>query len=115
MGKSSRGEEAYLGDGGSSVTYNFNSDYSGNMNLYIALNDDGIHPDGARNAIITVNGKEFKYEHVSENTLTEDSAWKWYYIGEVPIKESNVISFEKEKTTSAAFIMDKFKLVKGKV
>lgn len=114
IGESARGGEAYLGDGGATATYNFKSAHEGNMYLYVALSDDGVHDSGKRNAIINFNGAELKYTHISENTITSASPWKWYYLGEVPVKLNNVVSFEKETTTSAAYVMDKFKLTATK-
>ncbi len=106
--KSSRGEEAYLWDGWATVSYDINSNKDDFYNLYIRLSDDGIHSNWSRSATILINWKSIAYNHISENT----KGWKWFYLGNITLKQwKNSISFRKNATTSAAFIMDAFKLV----
>ena len=107
ISESSRGEEAYLGDGGATVEYRINLDVPNTYLLSVNLNDDGVHSSGKRNATIYVNDKNIHYDHVSENT----GVWKWYELGGVELKKGeNTIKFMKDETTSAAYIMDAFKL-----
>lgn len=107
LGKSSRGEEAYLGDWWATVTYEVNSNKAGTYYLYIRLSDDGVHSNWSRSATIKVNTKTISYNHISEDTKW----WKWFSLWEITLKQwKNIISFKKNKTTSAAFIMNAFKL-----
>jgi hypothetical protein len=108
VGESARGLEAYIGDGGDFVTYEVASPNKGLYKLFVKLSDDGVHDDGARNATITINDMGIlEYVHDSENT----NGWKWYAIGTVNLNEGmNKIVFTKKETTSAAFVMDEFRL-----
>ena len=110
-GKSARGAEAYLGEGGAIVNYEISSPDGGAYELFVRLFDDGVHPDGSRNATVAVNGINIAYSHTSEDT----KGWKWYSLGEVNLKAGeNIVSVAKDKTTGAAFVMDAFKLVPKK-
>ena len=112
LGKSSRGEEAYLGDGWATVSYTINSKNIGNYVLHIRLSDDGIHANWTRSATIVVNWKTIAYNHISKDT----EWWNWFSLSNVILKQwENNISFRKNTTTSAAFIMDAFKLVPGEI
>jgi hypothetical protein len=101
--------EAYLGDKDATATYKFESTTAGTYRLWVKLSDDALHMDGARNATILFNGSEtLAYTHVSEDT----KGWKWYNVGSINIKSgTNTIAFTKDATTSAAFVMNQFKLV----
>jgi len=111
IGESSRGGEVYLGDGNALVKYSFSLDTDGEYELLVNLNDDGVHPSGRRNATISVNGSSLKYNHISEDT----GVWKWYELAPVSLQKGiNEIVFTKDQTTSAAFIMDAFKLIPKK-
>ncbi len=100
--------EAYLGDGGAKVSYIIPVESDGEYELWISVTDDGKHADGARDATINVNGDSLHYDHVSKDT----GGWKWVRISSVYLKKgNNEISFTKDNTTSAAFIMDAFKFV----
>ncbi len=105
----SRGNgEAYLGDGGAKVSYVISLKDSRKYVLWISITDDNKHADGARDAMIDVNGDSLHYDHVSKDT----NGWEWVKINNVYLKNgNNEISFTKDKTTSAAFIMDAFKFV----
>lgn len=107
--------ELYLGDGGALARYGFESEYEGTMHLYVSLSDDGLHADNSRSAKIVVNQISHNYDHISMSTLSDDSYWDWYYIDEVFITYDNLVTFEKVRTTQAAFVMDKFKLSKNKM
>jgi len=107
IGESARGGEAYLGDGGATAIYNLDLASAGSYTLYVNLTDDAMHASGTRNATISVNGTKYQYQHISEDTDT----WKWYQIGNINLKQGiNEIKFTKDKTTSAAYIMNAFKL-----
>ncbi len=109
LGETAIGNEAYLGDGGATVTYTFNIQTAGVYILSVRLSDDDMHSDGARSADILIdNSISLKYTHVSEDT----NGWKWYEIGNVTLEEGeHTISFTKTQTTSAAYTMDAFRLV----
>lgn len=101
--------EAYLGDKAATATYTFDSPAADTYRLWIKLSDDALHMDGTRNVTILVNGSQtINYIHTSEDT----KGWKWYDLGSVTINSgSNIIAFTKDATTSAAFVMNQFKLV----
>lgn len=107
--ESARGLEAYLASGGSYVIYDVVAPVTGDYVLWIKLSDDALHESGARSATIVVNNSQTKgYVHVSEDT----KGWKWYEIGNVSLIEgSNSFVFTKNETTTAAFVMDEFKLI----
>ena len=109
-GPTSRGPgELYLGDKGAVAEYEFESNFEGKAYLYISVNDDKKHRNGARSVIFTVNGEKINYDHISENTITGTNYWKWKYLGVVNLVEGkNEIEILKPQQTSAAFIMDKF-------
>ena len=103
-------DEVYLGDGGASLTLTFPVDdnQAGKYLLKLRLFDDGKHPDGSRDATITINGKTYHYNHVSQDL----GGWRWVELGEVTLKPGeNKISLTKDETTSAAFIIDAFGFV----
>lgn len=109
LGETTIGNQAYIGDGGATVTYTFNIETSGTYLLSVRLSDDDLHDDGARSADILIdNSISFKYTHVSEDT----NGWKWYEIGDVTLEEGeHIIVFTKIQTTTAAYTMDAFRLV----
>lgn len=109
IGESARGEEAYLADGGVTATYNVDADTPGQYELWVKINDDGLHLDGARNAKVTINsGQIGQYDHISQVI----DGWKWVKISTFTLIEGdNSVIFEKNETTSAAFVMDEFKFV----
>ncbi|MDD5040533.1 MAG: CBM35 domain-containing protein [Patescibacteria group bacterium] len=109
VGTSARGGEAYLGDGGATVTYSVPVIKAGTYVMSVRLSDDALHQNGARNATISVNGTAvLRYTHISEDT----KGWKWYSLGNISLKKgSNTIAIEKDASTSAAFVMDAFKVV----
>ena len=111
VGESARGGEAYLGDGKASVSYDLDLNTAGEYALLVNLNDDGVHPDGRRNATVSINGDLLHYDHISEDT----GIWKWYELGTVSLQKGiNKIEFTKDQTTSAAYIMHAFKLIPKK-
>ena len=109
IGESARGKEAYLADGGVKATYVVETTASGQYELWVKINDDGLHLDGARNAKVTVNTSQVgQYNHVSQ----EIDGWKWVEITTFTLLEGdNTVIFEKIETTTAAFVMDEFKFV----
>jgi hypothetical protein len=109
IGESARGEEAYLADGGVTATYMVDADASGQYELWVKINDDGLHLDGARDAKVTVNTDQIgQYNHISQVI----DGWKWVKISNYTLTEGdNSVVFEKIETTSAAFVMDEFKFV----
>ncbi len=112
IGESARGLEAYLAEGGANATYMVsidNGSYFSNYNLLVKLSDDAKHNDGARDATITINNNQIlKYTHISENT----NGWKWYTIGSVSFRKGeNKMVFTKDESTTAAYVMDEFKLI----
>ncbi|RLG12492.1 hypothetical protein DRN73_02450 [Candidatus Pacearchaeota archaeon] len=108
-GKSGRGSELYLGDKNVNASYIFNSSYSGKFQLYAFLADDGVHENGARDVNFFINGKKYKYSHISKNLTCGKSPYSWIYIADVKLKKgNNSILIIKPETTSAAFVMDKF-------
>jgi len=109
IGSSSRGPgELYLGDGGSYAIYNIKSKKDVDVILYIFINDDGKHPDGARNAEFTINDQSLVYNHKSKNIQHDGNYWEKFKLGKVHLnKGKNVVKISKTKSTSAAFIMDK--------
>jgi len=108
IGTSARGGEAYLGDKNAEAEYLVPATAGGSYTLWVKLSDDGLHSDGTRSATIYVNGQKLTYEHVSEDT----TGWKWYQIGSASLaKGANTIRFVKNADTSAAYVMDAFKLL----
>ncbi|HRN85730.1 MAG TPA: hypothetical protein PK863_00225 [Candidatus Dojkabacteria bacterium] len=109
IGESARGKEAYLADGGVTATYVVETTVPGQYQLWVKINDDGLHLDGARNAKVTVNTSQVgQYNHVSQ----EIDGWKWVEISTFTLLEGdNTVIFEKIETTTAAFVMDEFKFV----
>jgi hypothetical protein len=101
--------EAYLGDKGATATYIFEATTGGTYRLWVRLSDDALHLDGARNVSVLVNNAQnISYTHTSEDT----KGWKWYNLGSATIKSGpNTIAFTKDSTTSAAYVMNQFKLV----
>lgn len=101
--------EAYLGDKDATATYTFDVTNAGAYHLWVKLSDDALHFDGARNTTVLVNNSQtIKYAHVSEDT----KGWKWYDLGSATMRSGkNTIAFTKDATTSAAFVMNQFKLV----
>jgi len=98
--------ESYLGDGGAYMEYNIDVAVSGEYTMYLRINDDAKHSSGTRNATIIVNNTSIKYKHNSHNT----NGWEWIKLGKVQLNKGiNHIIIKKDKTTSAAFIIDKFK------
>lgn len=109
IGESARGTEAYLADEGIVANYEFTAEKAGSYRLEISLSDDGLHDNGARNATVTLNnsGAVF-YKHTSEDT----KGWKWYSLGQLSIKNGkNAITFTKDESTTAAFVMNQFRLI----
>lgn len=108
IGESARGLEAYLASGGDSATYEFNSNKAGLYKLSLKLSDDALHDDDTRSAEVKINDTQIlQYVHDSEDT----QGWKWYTIGTVNLNEGmNKIVFTKNETTTAAFVMDEFRL-----
>lgn len=108
IGESARGLEAYLASGGDSATYEFNSNKEGLYKLSLKLSDDAEHSDDSRSAEVKINDTQIlQYVHDSEDT----QGWKWYTIGTVNLNEGmNKIVFTKNETTTAAFVMDEFRL-----
>lgn len=109
IGESARGKEAYLADGGVTATYSVNIIAPGQYELWVKINDDGLHLDGARNAKVTVNTSQVgQYNHVSQ----EIDGWKWVEITSFTLMDGdNTVVFEKIEDTTAAFVMDEFKFV----
>ena len=112
IGPTSRGPgELYLGTKGSFATYEFESDFEGDVYLSLMITDDGLHSDGSRNAVFNLNGDSLTYHSISRDTSSEDSVWDWVDLGKVHLKSGlNTLIVSKPEQTSAAFIMDKFVL-----
>ncbi len=101
--------EAYLGEAGAKLEYRVDTTLGGEYELLVRLNDDAVHSDNSRNATIYINETNVKYVHKSEDT----KGWKWYSLGSINLEiGENIIIIRKDKTTSAAFIIDAFKFVK---
>ncbi|NTW61358.1 hypothetical protein HGB24_01545 [Candidatus Saccharibacteria bacterium] len=109
IGKSARGTEAYLAEKGATANYDLSSDKTGTYRLQVSLSDDAGHSNGARSATIFVNGVQvLHYDHTSEDT----KGWKWYTLGNVSLRQGqNTIAFEKDESTTAAYVMDQFRLI----
>lgn len=109
IGESARGTEAYLAEKGVTATYTFTAEEGGSYRLEISLSDDALHDDGARDATVTLNGGgTVFYKHRSEDT----KGWKWYSLGQLSIKKGeNTITFVKDESTTAAFVMDQFRFI----
>lgn len=109
IGESARGTEAYLAEKGATATYEFTSEAAGSYKLEISLSDDAVHDSNTRSATVTMNGGGVVfYKHQSEDT----KGWKWYSLGTLSVKKGkNKVTFVKDETTSAAFVMDQFRLV----
>jgi len=110
IGPTSRGPgELYLGTKGSFATYEFESDFEGDVHLSLMITDDGLHSDGSRDAVFNLNGNSLRYTSVSQNTSSGDSVWKWVDLGIVHLNKGlNTLIVSKPEQTSAAFILDKF-------
>ncbi|OQB05516.1 MAG: hypothetical protein BWY19_00978 [bacterium ADurb.Bin212] len=109
IAESARGREAYLAGKLATASYNVNIETAGSYDLWIKLSDDALHSDESRSATIIVNGsQQLKYKHISEDT----KGWKYYNIGQVQLNSgTNKFEFSKMADTSAAFVMDEFKLI----
>ena len=109
VGESARGLEAYLASGGTSATYEVEVATAGAYALWVKLSDDAMHESGTRSATVVVNdSQKLEYIHYSEDT----KGWKWYELGDLDLQEGiNVFVFTKNEETSAAYVMDEFKLV----
>lgn len=109
IGESARGKEAYLADRGVTATYSVDTNTPGVYELWIKINDDGLHLDGARDAKITINTSQIsQYIHISQ----EIDGWKWVKISTFTLMDGvNSVVFEKIEDTTAAFVMDEFKFI----
>jgi len=109
IGESARGTEAYLAEKAVSASYEFISDKTGTYRLEVSLSDDAVHSAGARNASVAVNGVDvLQYINTPENT----NGWKWYSLGNISLKKgTNKIVFTKDESTTAAYVMDQFRLI----
>ncbi len=109
IAESARGKEAYLAAKGAIASYEFESAIAGNYKLSVKLSDDALHLDGSRSVTILLNNsKTLAYSHISKDT----KGWEWFDLGQVTlIAGKNTITFTKDDTTSAAFVMDEFKFV----
>lgn len=109
IGESARGTEAYLAEKGATATYEFTAEETGTYRLEVSLSDDAQHSAGARNASVAVNGADVvSYINTPENT----NGWKWYNLGNISLKKgNNKIAFTKDESTTAAYVMDQFRLV----
>lgn len=107
--ESARGLEAYLAEKGASAVYDVNVETEGKYVLWVKLSDDALHTNYARNVTIVINNNQtLQYNNIAEDT----KGWKWYKIGEVNLVEgSNSFVFTKNETTTAAYVMDEFKLI----
>ena len=85
------------------------TDTPGVYELWVKINDDGLHLDGARDAKITINTSQVsQYNHISQ----EIDGWKWVKISTFTLMDGvNTAVFEKIEDTTAAFVMDEFKFV----
>ena len=102
-----RGMEVYLGNGGATAGFAVSSQYAGEFDLHVKVHDDGAHSSGTRSATFIINDVEIPYNHVSQNT----GGWAWRYVGKARlIQGQNDIKVRKNRTTSAAFVMNEFKL-----
>lgn len=108
IAESARGTEAYLASKDATASYQFEAT-RGQYQLWVKLSDDALHFDGSRSVTIVLNGlKTVKYEHVSKDT----SGWEWFKLEDVELIEGlNSITFTKDASTSAAYVMDEFKFV----
>ena len=109
IGESARGLEAYLAEREATASYKFTVELPGNYVLRLSLSDDASHPDNSRDVTIVINNTQtLVYKQVSEDT----EGWNWYSVGVTNLEEGeNSITFTKNETTSAAFVMDAFKLI----
>lgn len=109
IAESARGKEAYLAAKLATASYNVETTTAGSYDFWIKLSDDALHSDDSRSATIIVNGsQEITYKHISEDT----NGWKYYNLGQVRLSSgSNKFEFNKIADTSAAFVMDEFKLI----
>lgn len=109
IAESARGREAYLASKLATASYNVEVATPGKYNLWVKLSDDAVHPDSSRDATVTVNSAvALEYRHLSEDT----KGWKYFDLGLTELKAgSNKFEFTKVATTSAAFVMDEFKLI----
>lgn len=109
IAESARGKEAYLAGKLATASYNLNVETAGSYDLWIKLSDDALHSDESRSATIIVSSsQQLEYKHVSEDT----KGWKYYNIGQVQLNSgNNKFEFVKIADTTAAFVMDEFKLI----
>ncbi len=112
IGATSRGPgELYLGDKGATSTYDFKSEYTGEVFIYLRVSDDGVHNDGARSVTFNINGNTLTYNHKSVNYVKNGNYWGWEYLGKGYVKKGdNLVTITKPMQTSAAFTLDKFVL-----
>lgn len=95
----------YLGDGGAQAVYGVEIPRDGTYTLWLRVNDDGLHPAGARSVSVNVGGATTEWADQGRDT----QGWVYEAVGSIPItKGSLTVSFTKLATTSAAFSMDEF-------
>lgn len=109
IAESARGKEAYLAAKLATASYDVSATVAGSYDLWIKLSDDALHSDESRSANIIINSsQQIKYTHKSEDT----KGWKYYNIGQVQLNSgNNKFEFVKIADTTAAFVMDEFKLI----
>lgn len=109
VGESARGLEAYLASRGTSAIYSVEVPNDSQYEIWIKLSDDALHESGTRSATVVINDSQtLGYVHFSEDT----NGWKWYKLGISQFRAGdNTVVFTKNETTSAAFVMDEFKLL----
>lgn len=100
--------EVYLGDGGATATYTIKklSPTPRRFSVWIYYSDDGLHPSGARDVVISI--PKLKWSVAWSNRSQDTQGWKAEKVGTATTSGSFTISFRKTATTSAAFVMNAF-------
>ncbi len=100
--------EAYLGDGGATVTYTIKRLAAKPQRFWLWINvtDDGLHRNGERAVAVSI--PKLRWSTTWINGSEDTQGWKAVRIGAVRTAGGFAISFRKLKTTQAAFVLNAF-------
>lgn len=102
--------EAYLGDGGATISYSIKrlAAKPVALALWINYSDDAKHAGGARDVDISV--PQLKWSTHWYNRPEDTKGWKAMKVGTITTAGNITLRFRKTATTSAAFTLNAFAL-----
>lgn len=102
--------ELYLGDGGATATYTLASLAAKPTQFAVWINysEDGLHAAGDRSVAISI--PQAGWSIVWSNPNRDTKGWKAEQVGTVTVSGPFTVSFRKQATTAAAFVMNAFAL-----